>query len=500
MSDQGLYVLNHAQGELSQAFIEGEISLPAGRPEMAKVIMIRAKADAGTVEILDKKAMTDGTVTLFICYLCEEGQVHAFESVTSFKHTADLENARPGMLGRVQVWVSSLDYSMTDSRRLNINAIINVMLQTEEDMEIEAVSSKSLPAGVMARPLNIQAKACTARMSRAVQVEGELEFPQGLPPVESILYIEGFATVKDQFCEDGMAAAEGDIRFGIIYSTGDAEAPLAQFFGNVPFAESVSVPGAEEDCDIFAQVHLKDIQATAEENIVDLRAVLTLDIMLQQDTEIQTVSDAYSTAGDVALETREFKLRKRAGTVSGSFAVREKATCGEEMPLKVLAAFATVSSARAQAEENKLIIEAVLNYNVIYMDNRSMAHGFSEEIPLRVEETVPQAQSGMEVEIMLFPEQVQAMVAGNAFDIRALINWQAELFSSMDIKLVSGLELREQEQKTRTGIVVYFADDGDTLWNVAKRYRVSCEEISKYNPGVAEELKAGDKLILMCKR
>ena len=63
-----------------------------------------------------------------------------------------------------------------------------------------------------------------------------------------------------------------------------------------------------------------------------------------------------------------------------------------------------------------------------------------------------------------------------------------------------GRKLTEEMQTPQAGIVVYFAAEGDQLWDVAKRYKTSIADIEKYNPDCAEHLEKGQKIILLCRK
>lgn len=128
-------VLHHNNGSLTQALIEGEVALPVGKPEMERVLMVRGHAQTAQVELLEGRVMTDGTVTLCVCYVCAEGKVHAFESVSTFKHTAELPGAQPGMRGMAQAYVCEVNYEMIDSRRLNVSAVVDVQCEMEEEKD-----------------------------------------------------------------------------------------------------------------------------------------------------------------------------------------------------------------------------------------------------------------------------------------------------------------------------------------------------------------------------
>ena len=127
-------ILRHTGGAFSQAVIEGEVALPVGKPEMARAASsTRTGGDLAAWESLDQKAMTDGTctLTLCVCYLDQEEQLHAFESVSTFKHTADVPGAQAGMRGTAAADVSEIETTMTDGRRINVSAVIDIFFSIQ---------------------------------------------------------------------------------------------------------------------------------------------------------------------------------------------------------------------------------------------------------------------------------------------------------------------------------------------------------------------------------
>ena len=47
------------------------------------------------------------------------------------------------------------------------------------------------------------------------------------------------------------------------------------------------------------------------------------------------------------------------------------------------------------------------------------------------------------------------------------------------------------------GMVVYMVKDGDNLWNIGKKYYVSVDSLKKMNGMESDEVKSGQKLLIV---
>ena len=53
-----------------------------------------------------------------------------------------------------------------------------------------------------------------------------------------------------------------------------------------------------------------------------------------------------------------------------------------------------------------------------------------------------------------------------------------------------------EELESRPGIVGYFVQQGDTLWNLAKKYNTTVENIKEVNYMEKEGINKGDKILI----
>ena len=61
------------------------------------------------------------------------------------------------------------------------------------------------------------------------------------------------------------------------------------------------------------------------------------------------------------------------------------------------------------------------------------------------------------------------------------LNISTKMFKTIQLNIIEDLEEKELEDKEEYSIIVYFVKAGDTLWNIAKKFRSTVENIKQIN-------------------
>ena len=92
------------------------------------------------------------------------------------------------------------------------------------------------------------------------------------------------------------------------------------------------------------------------------------------------------------------------------------------------------------------------------------------------------------------------MLDGEELDIKAVLQYQILVFATQDQELITDIKVEELDLNKLNelpGMVIYIAGDGDTLWDIGKKYYVSIEQLKEVNELVSEEISCGDKILLI---
>lgn len=94
------------------------------------------------------------------------------------------------------------------------------------------------------------------------------------------------------------------------------------------------------------------------------------------------------------------------------------------------------------------------------------------------------------------------MVDSNDIEIRATIGLNVlviQCSEEMILEKIEEIPLDQEKIRNMPGITVYIMKPGDTLWNIAKKFYTTVEEIIQMNNLDRDEVSSGTPLLLVKK-
>ena len=93
-----------------------------------------------------------------------------------------------------------------------------------------------------------------------------------------------------------------------------------------------------------------------------------------------------------------------------------------------------------------------------------------------------------------------SMSDSHSVEIRSVLMFGACVMQQCSIDNIVGITgeaYAPEEYQKMPGVKIHFVQNGETLWNIAKTNRTTMEEIRQLNDLNAEEVTAGQKLLLV---
>jgi len=219
---------------------------------------------------------------------------------------------------------------------------------------------------------------------------------------------------------------------------------------------------------------------------------------------VYLVKDAYAMDYDFELEKKTVKLGvdereiKDNIQVNGNMALDSGGEAVEEiLSLTTKPRILSVEKGNADIEVNGCLDICVLyctgmDMKVIKGSNQELS--FTHKIPL------PDPNAVYENDINLsINESSYEIVSDTNVDIKADLEVKAHLSKKQEMDLVVGIkDIKTHEKKENPPLLFYYTQKGDTLWDIAKHYRVPVQKILNDNDMVEEiEPQEGQKILLI---
>ena len=88
----------------------------------------------------------------------------------------------------------------------------------------------------------------------------------------------------------------------------------------------------------------------------------------------------------------------------------------------------------------------------------------------------------------------------NSCDLRFVVRCEARVIKNNSVSLITDVicdESKKIDKSNQAGIIVYFVQQGDTLWDVAKHYNTTDKQIIEVNNLLKEyKPEVGDRLVI----
>ena len=433
---------------LSQAVVEGEVALPGGLREETTVLSAEAMAVLDRSATEADRVTAEGKVVFHVLYTQgDPTHVSALEASAEFSHPVELAGAQSGMNAPVSLMVEHVE-AVAQGGRLHLMAILRVQVRVFSDEPMEVVTGIRGVDGLMLRTETLSGCQTVARGEQDVLVRDECDLGAVLQ-ITDTLYATAIATVQDVMGGEERATLSGNILLEVVHRSAMPSRPLVVTRHTIPFEETVSLTGDEGDS-LCAGAVVKDVavlsQEGQEEGSRTLRAEVLLGLNAQaaKQRDLCLLLDAYTTQGDcLSLEKQE---------VRRALAHKQVHT----------------------AESGKLTLLLDGQTPQTYQTEEPFRMCFACEVSLP--ESLVLTTSNIDVN----------GITSDRVEVKYILHLDCHDVQLASEALVTQVE-QEPAEEAEPGILMYFSQPGESLWDIAKRYRVSCDSLKRMNPDLEEE-------------
>ena len=168
--------------------------------------------------------------------------------------------------------------------------------------------------------------------------------------------------------------------------------------------------------------------------------------------------------------------------VSDIYQLKEQISDSEISNSRIYNVSTTSSINNVKIVGTKAIYEGEVSVNILYESTEVTRIDKKEfKFPINYELNIIEGMSEENLDIMVDVEKYEISSQTDNIQINIDLNISTKMFKTIELNIIEDLEEKELEDKEEYSIIVYFVKAGDTLWNIAKKYRSTVENIKQIN-------------------
>jgi len=478
-----------------KAGCQGSIIVPDVKPDILKILQVDADAYLCDKTVEAGKVTLSGKVKVTALYLPEEDSSHLCALYGSFDFCEVIKKSEfeQGMSITAFCDVEKVTYKLINSRKLGIEAQILINVQVSSSSPVEFVADiEGEDACCLLQ--NVKVSSPAHYTEHSFRLEESFSLPVGKSEVGEILkgsvmiFEKEYKAISDKVVVKGRGVAN------ILYLGTGGE--VEYFSGEMPFTEVVDMPEILEDAECDISFEVGEAVYGNDGACIEVGCDVICCVKSHCEQEISAVSDCYFLDSCESLHYAEFDneeivSRPEFSTVMKEIITRE-AGMGDisgvySAVAKPYLENVTVNGDKIQAQGKTVI------YVLYTTDNPSSpVCSMKSEVPFSY--IIDAGCEGCDILLKAECEHISTVIcSADSVEVRCGIHISGKSVKKQKIRVISDAEKGECIPR-ECGILVYFAQKDDRVWDIAKRYRVKEEAVSSSIDGC--DICQGMKLII----
>lgn len=481
-----------------QTVVDGEVALPGGIRDEAHILHTDARLSLEDAQVLQDRIALNGTVVFQILYTQGDNRPRALEASSTFTHHIAL----PGVdsHSRLQTTGQVLEASsQASSGRLLLHASLAIGARALEHTPVAVVTGIAGLDGLESQTETVRLMQHVGEAQTTSLLRDEFDLPASLG-IQETLYARAYPYVKTVGASGGRASIDGELSIDAYHASSLPDKPLVVTRHDIPFNISLEI-GASEEEDVQVRLAMKDIAVSSVDAGDGARVLRAEGLVNAQGTAsrndaVETLADAYTLSGDMVTLERESVMvlsNEIAAQSVQSGKIMFELPEGSPPVRTVLAAFVEPSVAESSPLGDRQRVAGVLHSTVIYLP-------FGNDAPVSASQDTP-------FEALFqgaLPEGAWIRVESQEVDAAAItadrVELQYRLCMDADAYVLEGSALPTDVKAVASpsqkgGIVVVYPSSGETMWDLARKYRVTQDSIQKINPNM-KALQTGKPVLV----
>lgn len=497
----------------NQVTFDADYNVPDAKPDIGRMIQNKGEVQMDEVRLNEGHAFLKGSLNVDLLYVGdEEKKVYSLSAKLPLEETLNLEGIVSGDKMCLKWEIEDLSVHLIHSRKMNIKAIVTFYAVVDE------LTGIRLPVALDEEGISVQKKhmrllSLAVHKKDTMRLKEEISLASNKPNIAELLWYHIEVRGLDLRPEDNVVKAKGELAVFVLYSGDDEGNPLQWLEYSLPFSGEVECTGCTGEMipNMEVSVINQGIEvkpdADGEERVFLADVVLELDMKLYQEEEHEVIMDVYTPLKECIPHGRpevlESLLVRNFSKCRLSDRIEVKENQGKI--LQICHSQGKVKIDKTQIVENGIQAEGIVHMKILYSVGNDDMPFYSMEAMIPFTHVAEARGITPDCEYFLKTDLEQlstTMVDSNEIEVKAAVSLNVLVMRQEEAVIIDHVEekpLDMEKIRSMPGITVYMVKPEDTLWDIAKRFYTTVEEIRSLNELEEERISPCQPLLLVKK-
>lgn len=486
--------------------IDLDFNLPDYCPDILKILKCQVYPKVYTRNISGDRLDVDGCAIVKIMYVESiKKAVRCSEQTVPFSCSFNLKTTPQNAVVLTTVKPEYLNCRALSPRRLDIHGAftVNAKVICKTDNEI-AYCIEDKDAQIKKEKCAVSTVVgCTQQL---FSVTEDIEIKENQAPVEAVLRSDASAVVSDYKIISNKIMAKGEVTLKLLYLSNLDTGNIDVLEYTIPISQIIDVDGVDENSKATIKLDLLNYDVKVRNDLADNNIIISFESKLcltaeiYAEEEVEIITDAYSTKYDMDLIYSQKTLAYLNTIVSDNCISKNSIELSSSGILKVLDLWSEQCVCKTLIENGQIVVAGKVNICILATDQEQNPFYTERTLDFTYPVTVNGDLSNLVVQANAKVVSISYRLNGaNNMEVRLDVKINAFVFENKQIRVVTNASANEEHLRIKDkniALTLYYTDENEQIWNIARNYCVSSENI-KIENDLTEETVPSGKMILI---
>ena len=463
--------------------VQGDMIVPDSKPDILNTINTSGNVCIYKKEVMEGKIRIDGNILTYIMYLAdgESDNIRGLNTGIDFSETINIPELTTSMNADINTTIKIIECKVLNGRKIAIKVSLEINVKVYAQEEINIIT-KINDENIQVLNKNMRINSLVGSGITKAYVKENISIPN-TDNLAEILKAQISLVDKDIKISYNKILAKSEIELKMVYLTEDGKICMNQ--SRVPLVGFIDMPNIKEEniCETTYMIKNIIIKPNAvEEHSVYIEIEVEISCLTYEERELRIIEDMYCPGEKIQFEKSMVNTTTNKQCKRNKCNIKEKVSVPELNEGNIIDVEINPVINKENRLNGKVMYEGELELNFIFTDHSAVGIS-TKKINLPFEHTIEDVgnledcrmDTDLEVNAQEFINQTGVV------DANVDLNMEIDAYKNSAIPVINNISVEEEDEQEDYSVVIYVVKSGDTLWEIAKRFGSTVDDIARVN-------------------
>lgn len=489
-------------------WIEQDIIVPDTKPDALKIVHVNVTPYVSDVEIMEDRLKVVGKLNYFVIYRVDDEKFNTRGLFASypFTKTFDVKGISKEMHVTVIPKTRNIIYALPNERKISVKAEICFCVRGKTTTNINLINSFDPEESIECKMKKGCFNNILQHKKSIISSKDDVMLPKEADDFFEILDLNT-RIINTEFKESyNKIMVKGEIEACILYLSDSEEKRVKKTKLLIPFSAMIELENINDKSRFEIEYNLQNFDLRLNSEITTTKT-MTADYRIEtavnmyEDDEIEYVDDFYSQTRELTYENTRLNVVKKDFVINKNIEVRENIVNILPENANVIDYNLDVNSIIPTVNSNSSVhIEGNAKISIITQNTENSEIDTKQiEVLVNSDIELENVTSETKITVDISNNGINLTQTGRDIEVDMNIMVKCYIENVATINIIDNIDGDKLDISNLDSMNIYIVKPGDTLWNIAKKYKTSVEKILKTNEDILDpdKINVGQKIFVI---